>query len=88
MERRLININSDIEKIVTKVLDERIEIIINKAVDKKFKVFAKVIDKKFSTFAKTSEKISKRMVIEAVSETAKSMITYFDMLIKILNKLY
>ncbi|MDE6102339.1 MAG: Rha family transcriptional regulator, partial [Ruminococcus sp.] len=88
MERQLININSDIEKIVTKVLDERIEIIIDKALDKKFKVFAKAMDTKFRTFAKAAEKNSKRIIIESVSETAKSLVTYFDVLIKILNNLY
>ncbi|MDE6092905.1 MAG: Rha family transcriptional regulator, partial [Ruminococcus sp.] len=88
MERQLININSDIEKIVTKVLDERIEIIIDKALDKKFKVFAKAMDKKFRTFAKAAERNSKRIIIESVSETAKSLVTYFDILIKVLNNLY
>lgn len=39
MERQLININSDIEKIICKVLDERMEITINKVIDKKFKIF-------------------------------------------------
>ncbi|MDE5770799.1 MAG: ORF6N domain-containing protein [Ruminococcus sp.] len=68
------DITSDIEGIVSKVLDERIETTINKALDKKFR-----------TFAKSSEKISERIIIECVSETAKSLVTYFDTLIKILN---
>ncbi|MDE6665208.1 MAG: Rha family transcriptional regulator [Ruminococcus sp.] len=111
MERQLININSDIERIVNKVisekietiiskvidekteliikvLDERIELIIDKALDKKFKVFAKAMDKKFRIFAKETEKNSKRIIIESVSETAKALVTYFDVLIKILNNLY
>ncbi|MDE6101849.1 MAG: ORF6N domain-containing protein, partial [Ruminococcus sp.] len=69
------DITSDIEGIVSKVLDERIEII------------NKTLDKKLRAFAKSSEKNSKRIIIESVSETAKSLVTYFDTLIKILNNM-
>ncbi len=81
-------ISEKIETIVSKVIDERMEITINKAIDRKFKVFAKAMDKKFRTFAKETERNSKKMIIESVSETAKSLVTYFDILIKILNNLY
>ncbi|MDE6666293.1 MAG: ORF6N domain-containing protein [Ruminococcus sp.] len=69
------DITSDIEGIVSKVLDKRIEII------------NKTLDKKLRAFAKSSEKNSKRIIIESVSETAKSLVTYFDTLIKILNNM-
>ncbi len=57
------------------MLDERIETI------------NKTLDKKLRAFAKSSEKNSKRIIIESVSETAKSLVTYFDTLIKILNNM-
>lgn len=81
MERQLIEIHSNMDIAIEKILNHKIETAVEKVLDKKFKEFTK-------KFCKKQKKVTNKMVIEAVSETAKSMVTYFDALIHILSNLY
>ncbi|MDE5772303.1 MAG: Rha family transcriptional regulator [Ruminococcus sp.] len=73
MERQLININSDIDKYIDSVLDERIETIVSKVIDEKIKIINENTDRKADSIIKAV----KESIIETSFATAQSLIPCF-----------
>ncbi|MDE6665187.1 MAG: nucleotide exchange factor GrpE [Ruminococcus sp.] len=64
---------------------KRLEVLENK-IDLVYKQ-TKKLNKKFKKFTKSSDKKAEKIIVKSVSETAKSLVPYFDTLMKVIQNL-
>ena len=95
MESQLMEVHSNTNITLDSMLETRIENAVNRALDKKLEpVVKRALDKKFRSFNKSSNRkirtVAKALndsITYTVSETALSLVPYFDKLINIIREL-
>ncbi|MDE5620138.1 MAG: hypothetical protein K2O29_09960 [Ruminococcus sp.] len=74
--QKIINSYSELVELVRNEINADIE-----------ETVSRVLDKKLKSFSKTLNKYSINVITESVSETTKSLVTYFDTLINVVQSL-
>ena len=76
--------NANVEEIINRALDERMEIVVNRVIDEKMKVINKNVERRINSIIKTF----KETIEKTSCETVNTLIPCFDYMQKKLKKLY